>query len=179
MRLKNIVFLGLSLAFGFYLWGIFSLFKAQNSSFLFFEHYWCDLFDSSKNVLLEQNRIKIWFSTFVLSLAFASFWCFIPPFYVRKGLSLKLIRSFGMLSMLLLAFVGSSSHDSILLVSGFLGAMAFILFLQKLHPKHPFKFYLGIFSFGLMALCELLFFSGNTKLLPFFQNYTKNNLTMC
>jgi hypothetical protein len=125
-------------------------------------NYWCDLLEThAENGTPNMARPVAIAAMAVLCASIILFWYFVPRLFKTGLLLERLLQWPGMLSMVVLVFLQTGYHDTIINTAVILGLIAMIVALVLLYSNH----YYLIFSLGLfcLLLCGLNIYVYYTK----------------
>jgi hypothetical protein len=141
-----------------------------------FEHnYLCDLLDDITisgeiNTARFYARISLGF----LCASLIILWAYLPRLFDVKRKIHVLISGCGILSMLITVFLALGSHDIVVRIAGFFGAIALLLTFRQLYKAHYGKLlFLGIVSMVLFLANYYIYETGVLiERLPLIQKFT-------
>ncbi len=141
----------------------------------FFDNFLCDAMDPiTKSGMVNNSRKIAIIAHLILSITMIIFFYLLPKVFPSKNINTKLIRYFGVASMVVFIFMYTSYHDLMVTLTGILGCIALVPLFIELHKyKNKRLRQLAYLSFSLSLL---VFFSYETKIgfyyLPFLQKIT-------
>jgi len=152
-----------------------SNFDRTHKGFDWFNNYWCDLIsEKGKNGELNTGRGIALTAMIILFASLSIFWYYLPKFFHDRKLNKWIIRYTGISSMVVLTFIFTPYHDTIITIGGLVVAVPLIGTFRELYT-HQLK---RLFFFGVICLLFILlnFFSYITEwwilYLPMLQKIT-------
>ena len=143
--------------------------------FSFLDNYFCDLLDNNaikggENIARIPSRIAFGFLCFTLIFI----WYHIPKLFKTKNFNHHLIRVCGIMAMLVVMFLASGIHDTIVYTAGILGSVAFLATFVELFKEGHYKhFIFGICCLVLILINYVVYETGiNRNMLPVIQKIT-------
>jgi len=126
-------------------------------------NYWCDVLeDHAENGKVNTARPVAITAMFILAVSLALFWYHIPKLFNFQSFFNLAVRGCGILSMAVLPFLFTGSHDTVINTAGVLGATATILTLAGLYKIKLYKlFLLGIICIILFLLNNYIYYTKN------------------
>ena len=185
LRNKKVKILLLPL-FGFFIFILFYIIAAykypggswafpNHDSFSFWNNYLCDLLDTyaingKLNVARHYARVSLGF----LSASIILIWLYLPNLFEAKSFNLSMMRVTGILSLVIIMFLASGTHDLIVRIAGIFGTTALITSFFEFYKARFYKIlFLGLFSFLIFILNYYIYETGwNIKYLPIIQKIT-------
>lgn len=146
-----------------------------HAGFDWINNYWCDLLSkTAKNG--EQNTGRIFGLTGIILLfsSLAVFWYYLPHFFHERKLNTYIIRYTGSLSMLILIFVFTRFHDTVIGIGSTICAIPMAATLNELKKnKLNALFFFGWFCIFLILLNLFMYVTGwSVSFLPLLQKIT-------
>ena len=116
-------------------------------------NYWCDLIATrAKNGEFNMARMIALLAMAFLFASLAIFWYFLPRFFHEGRSNTLVIRYTGTISMLILMFMSSRFHDSIIGIGVSLLSIPIVATLKELHWNHL----TGLYLLGLACVILIL-----------------------
>jgi len=147
----------------------------DHSGYSFFHNFLCDVMNPvTQGGILNDARSMAIVSHLILSITMMAFFYILPDIFSVKNRNTKLVRFFGVLTMIGFVFMYTEYHDSIVTLTAVLGTIALIPFFIEVN-KYPKKG-LRHLAFFCYILSFIVFFIFVSKLgfyyLPFLQKIT-------
>jgi hypothetical protein len=141
----------------------------------YFHNFLCDLMNPvTQYGVVNPARPLAILAHLLLSFTMISFFYILPKIFNRNNSNTKLIRGFGMFTMIVFILMYTSYHDQIVTITGILGTIALIPFFIEL-TQYKGKG-LKQLAYVCYALSIIVFISFHTKIgfyyLPFLQKIT-------
>ncbi|MBT8185270.1 MAG: hypothetical protein KJN76_10545 [Eudoraea sp.] len=147
----------------------------DHEGFSFWHNYLCDLLDiTAVNGEVNTARPYANAAMIVLCISLSWLWYYLPGMFRTKSLNRKIMRISGLLSLLIIVFLGLGNHDKIVRIAGFFGVIAFIscsIALFKAGQRNLFLF--GILCLTVFLINYFIYETGiYLRSLPFIQKVT-------
>ena len=141
----------------------------------FFHNFLCDLMlPITESGTVNAARPIAIFSHLLLSFTMISFFYILPEIFSYTNRNTRLVRGFGVLTMVIFIFMFTDYHDLIVTLTGVFGTVALVPFFMEL-MKYEGKS-LRLLAFVCFGLSVIVFISFQTKIgfyyLPFLQKIT-------
>ncbi|XLS27434.1 hypothetical protein ACJD0Z_09515 [Flavobacteriaceae bacterium M23B6Z8] len=121
--------------------------------FDFWYNYLCDLLDATTYQGLPNDAsVYARAALVILSVSLSIIWYYSPLLFELKIYQRRIVQISGILSMLIVLFLGSDQHDLIIRIAGFFGIIAFLIMIKALFNAKYYLLALG------GVLCILIFF---------------------
>jgi hypothetical protein len=145
-----------------------------SSGFSWQDNYWCNLLNTHAiNGDPNPGRPVAMASALVLSMTLIIFWWLFPRIlnFARPGK--LMIQLSGIGSMMIVLFLSSRYHDTILNIAVLLSLFALAgTFMGLYKMKWYLLFAFGVFNMMLVVLNNMIYYSGNLDYLPVIQKIT-------
>lgn len=126
---------------------------ASDLGFNFKENYLCDLLDNNTlDGAINPAHLTARIALIIICFSLILFWYELPKLFPTKSKTLTIMRTTGILSMIILLFLATGNHDVIVRVSGVFGLFAVISNLIELYKARL----IWLFLFGLFFLVLFL-----------------------
>lgn len=138
-------------------------------------NYWCDLLgDVSKNGAVNVARPIALTAMLMLSVSLAVFWWLLPYLYSNRSQYIRLSQWAGVLSMVIVLFIGTPYHDAVMNTAGCFGLVALTATFLGLYRSKFFALIgFGVFCMILMLLNNYVYHSHQQIIyLPIIQKVT-------
>lgn len=138
-------------------------------------NYWCELLNSyAENKEINPARPVAIIGMAVLALSLVMFWYHIPKLFNFRSYLNITIRTAGILSMAVLPFLFTGSHDAVINIAGTLGITSMIVVLVGLYQIRFYSlFFLGIICIILCFVNNYIYYTTNwLPQLPVIQKIT-------
>lgn len=147
---------------------------ARAKGFSWLHNYWCNLLNEKGiNGELNRGRPFAQMALLVLSLTLLSFWAVAAhrlPFSQKKK---HFVLTSGLASLVLLPFLVSAYHDTVINLSGALGLISMIIIYAGLYKEGWYGlFSFGVFNLALVALNNYIYYTTSLYYLPLVQKFT-------
>ena len=125
----------------------------NKKGFSFWHNYLCDLLDSYA-INGELNTAQFYAIAALGSLCIGLFWLwfYLPRLFETKSFNLKIMKISGLISLIIIFFLASGNHDTIVRIAGFFGVIAFITCSIELFKAD----YLNLSLLGVLCLVIFL-----------------------
>ena len=147
----------------------------HQDSFSFWNNYLCDLLDTyAINGKLNDARHYARVSLGFLSASIILIWLYLPNLFGAKSFNLSMMRVTGILSLVIIMFLATGTHDIIVRIAGLFGTTALITSFFEFYKAKFYKIlFLGLFCFMIFILNYYIYETGwNIKYLPIIQKIT-------
>jgi len=138
-------------------------------------NYWCELLNNyAENKEINSARPVAIFAMAVLAFSLVLFWYHVPKLFNFQSYVNITIRSAGILSMAVLPFLFTGSHDAVINIAGTLGITSMILVQAGLFKIRFYRlFFLGIICIILCLINNYIYYTKNwLPYLPVIQKIT-------
>lgn len=145
------------------------------NGYSFYHNFLCDTMNPITHIgIINEARFMAIISHLILSFTMISFFYILPKIFTVKNRNTTLIAYFGIAAMTVFIFMYTEYHDTIVTITGVLGAIALIPFFIEL--RHFKNKGLKRLAYLCYALSIIVFFVFETKIgiyyLPFLQKIT-------
>ena len=152
-----------------------SNFDKTATEFSWQHNYWCDfLGNTGKNGAINHARPIALLAMVVLGSSLSIFWFLLPSLYSTQNRYVQLSRWAGMLSMVIILFIGTPYHDLVMNIAGGVGLIALVATFVVLYQSRLFTLIsFGLFCIVLIGLNNYIYYSDQYILyLPVIQKIT-------
>ena len=143
--------------------------------FSFWDNYLCDLLDEyAINGELNPGRFHARLALGLLCFALLLLWSHLPRLFTVKSMNKKIMRTSGLLSLIIIFFLASGNHDEIVRLAGIFGVVAFITCAFELQKEGYKKlFALDLFCLSIFMVNYYIYETGIfIETLPVIQKIT-------
>jgi hypothetical protein len=144
------------------------------AGFSWVNNYWCNLLNSvAINGQPNGGQAYAYAAMAILTLSLVHFWWVFARFAPFRHWERKAIQWAALSSMVVVLFIATGAHDTVINVSGAFGLVALAGTFKGLH-RLGWKglFYAGLFNFVLIVLNNVLYHGSFYSLLPVVQKIT-------
>ncbi len=148
----------------------------QASGFSLLHNYWCDLFDVvAYNGVVNPSKPIAIIALVILTASFGLLWYLLPRLFDFKNTRQSIMQVTGIGSMVVFTFLFTRYHETVINLSGLLGATALVIAFLELRSAHKYILFrtgvlcltLSCFNYCIYQTGILLFLLATTQKLTF------------